>query len=74
MVSFLFKHNMYSGVYSDLNPKETPINLFERDQRELRKYQLLKYRDVYDTKLEQGDCLFIPSNFWYQSETVAKEG
>jgi len=33
MVSFLFKHNMYSGVYSDLNPDETPINMFEKDQK-----------------------------------------
>jgi ribosomal protein L16 Arg81 hydroxylase len=34
----------------------------------------MKYRDVYDTTLEEGDCLYIPANFWYQSETVVKDG
>jgi len=56
---------MYSGVYSDLNPKETPINMFEKDARQISKYKLMKYRDVYETKLEEGDCLFIPANYWY---------
>jgi hypothetical protein len=31
MVSGIFKQNMYSGVYEDLDPLDTPINLFETD-------------------------------------------
>ena len=31
MVNAIFKQNMYSGVYEDLAPLDTPINLFERD-------------------------------------------
>ena len=35
VVSSIFKQNMYSGIYEDLNPLDTPINLFERDMRKV---------------------------------------
>jgi hypothetical protein len=31
LVNAIFKQNMYSGVFEDLDPLETPINLFETD-------------------------------------------
>jgi hypothetical protein len=31
MVSAIFKQNMYSGVFDDMDPIDTPINLFETD-------------------------------------------
>ena len=38
LVSAIFKQNMYSGVYDDLDPLWTPINLFETDPKNLIKY------------------------------------
>ena len=35
LVSSIFKQNMYSGIYEDLNPLDTPINLFERDMKKV---------------------------------------
>jgi hypothetical protein len=48
MVSAIFKQNMYSGIYEDLDPLETPINLFERDINQIHKYRLMKLGDVYE--------------------------
>lgn len=30
IVSSIFKHNMYSGVFENLDPIESPVNLFEK--------------------------------------------
>ena len=38
---------MYSGVYEDLDPLETPINLFETDIEKIKKYKLMKIGDIY---------------------------
>lgn len=38
LVSAIFKQNMYSGIYDDLDPLWTPINLFETDPKNLVKY------------------------------------
>ena len=38
MVSGIFKQNMYSGVYEDLDPLDTPINLFETDPKKIMRY------------------------------------
>ena len=35
MVSSIFKQNMYSGVFVDMDPLETPINLFETDMAKI---------------------------------------
>ena len=48
MVSVIFKHNMYSGVFMDMDPLETPINLFESDTEKIQKYKLMKIEDVYE--------------------------
>ena len=65
MVSVIFKQNMYSGVFMDMDPLETPINLFETDVEKIQKYKLMKIEDVYEAQLSQGSCLFIPSYYWF---------
>lgn len=72
MVSSIFKQNMYSGVFMDMDPLETPINLFETDMEKIQKYKLMKIDDVYQANMEAGSCLFIPSYYWYQSRTVGE--
>lgn len=65
MVSSIFKQNMYSGVFEELGPLETPINLFEKDPMRIRRYQLMKVQDIFEVQVEQGGCLFIPSYYWF---------
>lgn len=38
---------MYSGVFDDINPIDTPINLFETDIDKINQYKLMKLSDVY---------------------------
>ena len=47
LVSAIFKQNMYSGIFDDLDPLWTPINLFETDPKNLVKYQMMKIKDIY---------------------------
>jgi len=54
LVSSIFKQNMYSGVYEDLDPLETPINLFETDMSKVRKYRLMKLGNVFEADIEKG--------------------
>ena len=65
MVSSIYKQNMYSGIYEDLDPLETPINLFETDQYKQQKYKLLNLKDVFEADLQEGGCLYIPSYYWF---------
>ena len=65
MVSAIFKQNMYSGIYEDLDPLETPINLFEKRIEQIKKYRLMKLEDVYDAEIEKGGCLYIPAYYWF---------
>ena len=60
MVSSIFKQNIYSGVYDDLNPLDTPINLFETDIAKIRKYKLMKMGNVFEADVEKGQCLYVP--------------
>lgn len=60
---------MYSGVYEDLDPLETPINLFETDPVKINKYRLMQLKNIFEANLEPGGCLYIPSYYWFQSET-----
>ena len=61
---------MYSGVYEDLDPLETPINLFETDVEKIKKYKLMRIGDIYSSEMQKGGCLYIPAYYWFQSETV----
>jgi hypothetical protein len=42
---------MYSGVFDDISPIDTPINLFETDIDKINKYKLMKLSDVYQSDL-----------------------
>ena len=65
MVSSIFKQNMYSGVYEDLDPLDTPINLFETDLAKIKRYKLMKMGNVFEAEVEKGHCLYIPAYYWY---------
>lgn len=67
LVSAIFKQNMYSGVYDDLDPLWTPINLFETNPDNLIKYQMMRVKDIYQADLTSGSCLYIPAYYWFQS-------
>ena len=69
MVSGIFKQNMYSGVYEDLDPLDTPNNLFETDPKKIMRYQLMKFNNVFEATVSAGGCLFVPAYYWWQSET-----
>jgi len=56
---------MYSGIYEDLDPLETPINLFETDVSKLQRYQLMKLKDVFEAEVQAGGCLYVPSYYWF---------
>lgn len=68
LVSGIFKQNLYSGVFQDLNPRALPedLNLFEIDED---KYPLTKILEedgyVLNAKLNAGDCIYIPA-FYYE--------
>jgi hypothetical protein len=51
IVSSIFKQNMYSGIFDDIESDWTPINLFERDPYLLHKYKMMKVSDVYQADL-----------------------
>ena len=71
MVSPIFKQNMYSGVFENLDPIQTPVNLFEGEI--INKYNLMKHNDIYEAKLSAGSCIYIPSYYWYQFETIQED-
>lgn len=54
LVSAIFKQNMYSGLFDDLDPEWTPINLFESDVGKLSRYQLMNIKDIYQADLSAG--------------------
>ena len=64
----VFKQNMYAGVYEDIGPVETPINLFESNIKTIKRYTLMKPSDVFEAKLEKGSCVYVPAYYWYQME------
>ena len=52
MVSAIFKPNMYSGIYEDLDPFKTPIDLFETDPSKRQRYKLMKFSDVLESEVK----------------------
>jgi hypothetical protein len=76
LVSGIFKQNLYSGVYQDLNPRAIPedLNLFDVDEY---KYPLLKELEddglILKATINKGDCLYIPAFYYEQSRTVTAE-
>jgi len=65
LVNAIFKQNMYSGVFEDLGPLETPVNLFEKDVSKLKRYNLVKAENIFEADLKPGSCLYVPSYYWF---------
>lgn len=65
LVSAVFKQNMYSGVFEELDPLDTPINLFETDPAKIKRYSLMKLDYIFEAELKAGGCLYVPSYYWY---------
>eukprot|EP00350_Pseudokeronopsis_sp_OXSARD2_P004529 CAMPEP_0170548412 /NCGR_PEP_ID=MMETSP0211-20121228/6740_1 /TAXON_ID=311385 /ORGANISM="Pseudokeronopsis sp., Strain OXSARD2" /LENGTH=167 /DNA_ID=CAMNT_0010853963 /DNA_START=494 /DNA_END=997 /DNA_ORIENTATION=+ len=70
LISPIFKHNIYSGVFEEYLPDETPLNFFNVNTTQ---YPLWKDVKLYDVTLTEGQCLFIPAFFWVQSQTLTDE-
>ena len=65
LVSPLFKQNMYSGYQDELDPAQSPVDLFyENVTDNLLTFPLLKETPVYEVTLNKGECLFIPAWWW----------
>lgn len=75
-MSGIFKQNLYSGVYQDLNPRTIPedMDLFHVNGN---KYPLLQELEddglILKAIIKKGDCLYIPAFYYEQSQTVTKE-
>jgi len=48
LVNAIFKQNMYSGIFDNLDPLETPINLFETDVSKLKRYRMMQAKDIFE--------------------------
>ena len=74
LISPAFRQNLYSGVYDDLHPTALPkdITFFTVDAE---KYPLMaEIKDhIQTTTIKKGDCLYIPSLYWSQSQTLEGE-
>jgi hypothetical protein len=73
MMSPVFGQNCYQGVFEDLNPAELPEDIsFFQDMPD--KYPLLSEVRGYiqSTTLKKGDCVFIPSFWFYQYKSEGK--
>ena len=60
LINAIYKQNMYSGVYEDLSPLETPINLFETDIDRINRYHMMRLEYLFEATLEAGSCIYIP--------------
>ena len=71
LVNAIFKQNMYSGVFDNLDPLETPVNLFETNQTQIDRYQLMRVRDVFEATVPAGGCVYVPAYYWWQTQTTS---
>ena len=68
LVSPTFKQAIYSGILEELEPTETPFDLFQRLNE--KKYPLTQYAEVLQVKLVPGQCLYVPAYYWVQTRTL----
>ena len=70
LMSPVFNQNLYQNVYEDVEPHTLPeaLDLFKIDAE---KFPLLdEVREyILEAELSKGDCIFVPSLYWYQFET-----
>ena len=54
----------------ELDPNESPVNLFHPDFEKLPSLQSI--RDVYKEQLLPGDCIYVPAFYFYQMKGEAQ--
>jgi len=62
-----YKQHIYSGVFEKYDPDISPVDFF-RDN--LEHFPLVKAAKMYTVVLNPGDCLYIPSFWWSQSQST----
>lgn len=50
-------------MFVDLDPNESPINLFKIDEEQFPSAAFIK---KFSKTLERGDCIYIPAFYFYQ--------
>jgi hypothetical protein len=68
MVSPVFKQNIYSGVFEELLPEETPLNFFNVNNTA---YPLYDKAKMIEVTVNAGGCVFVPAFYWLQTQTPA---
>ncbi len=71
LVSPAFKQSIYSGVFDELDPHETPLDFFMGINK--KKYPLASQAKIIGATLEPGQCLFVPAYYWVQSQSVTSD-
>jgi hypothetical protein len=71
MVSPIYKQNIYSGVFEELAPEETPLNFFTNVNT--TQYPLFERAKVLGVNANKGACIFVPAFYWLQTKTTSKE-
>lgn len=66
MVSPVYKQNIYSGVYEELLPEETPLDFFNVNATSFPLYEKAKALEV---QINSGGCIFVPAFYWLQTKT-----
>ena len=58
---------MFDDIPLNRIPKD--VDFFNIDED---KYPLLKEKEDYilETRLERGDCMYLPGRWWFQTKTV----
>lgn len=69
LVSPVYKQNIYSGVLEQLSPNESPLDFFDMTLNATQ-YPLFQEAKVLSVVLSAGQCLFIPTFYWVQSQTL----
>ncbi len=64
IVSPAYKQHIYSNVFEELQPQESPIDFFHPNTTE---FKMFKKAKVLTVEVQEGGCLFIPAFYWAQS-------
>lgn len=70
MVSPIYKQNIYSGVFEELQPTKTPVNFFHAN---LIDHPLFEEANLLTVQVHKGGCVFVPAYYWMQSQTISTE-
>ena len=62
----MYKEEMYSGVNYNWSPEYIPVDLFSEKGQ-------FQHKIVSEARIKQGDCIYIPSLHWFQSQTTGEE-